>query len=592
MAAEFGHRLGRIAGDNEVTLAKMSRRLTGRFRSATVETRLPRYLIVLLAVGCTVLFGFFLVPAAQFKNVQPLFAKGERPAVQKEPRSGDGLDAKAPETRIPVQVVGLESAGENGNGEDPRSARLQQARIATNILIRSGYVASASIRIVNFASPPEIQYVIIPEDNVLECARLEPDQTGDANRPNDPAATGNAASGAASAADDAAAAKAEADRLQTAQRLALAAVAVEKFHRTALHRSLEWLYARGYRAVFGRLPDLSFGPAQIRPSRVRQLARAFDAADPRYKVLRDSEADLPGVLTDECKSLNLAATIMYFYLKRSDDCDKANLSDCPEYPVDFAARMYNGQHRTTSAVIDYAPVVAQMVEEMANQMEPAASPPGPEPAVASPAPAQDEPSAAAPKPPPAGRAVASRAAASLPPVNAVLDRGSTPTSAPPHLPSTARGAFRTYLHRDLSGGDLNVIRNTTQQACESSCLEASDCRAYSFDRWNRLCILKSAVSSLTLSPKSITGVRQGAAEPDMATVPVRMDHYRQKSFIYRPTRTLRNSSEASCERACMMSASCVAYTFFNRDSICNTFDDTGEYSLNSGADSGVKAQRP
>jgi DICT domain-containing protein len=51
-----------------------------------------------------------------------------------------------------------------------------------------------------------------------------------------------------------------------AARIALAIVAVEKFNRNAIHRFAEISYARLYRKVFGRLPDLSFGPAQI-PSR-------------------------------------------------------------------------------------------------------------------------------------------------------------------------------------------------------------------------------------------------------------------------------------------------------------------------------------
>ena len=56
-----------------------------------------------------------------------------------------------------------------------------------------------------------------------------------------------------------------------AAHVALAIVAVEKFNRNAMHRLAEKVYAKLYRGVFGQLPDLSFGPAQIRLSMLHQI---------------------------------------------------------------------------------------------------------------------------------------------------------------------------------------------------------------------------------------------------------------------------------------------------------------------------------
>ena len=61
--------------------------------------------------------------------------------------------------------------------------------------------------------------------------------------------------------------------------LALALVAAEQYNRTAVRRFLERLYALGIYGLTGGLPDISLGPAQIRPSAMREIdPTATDAA--------------------------------------------------------------------------------------------------------------------------------------------------------------------------------------------------------------------------------------------------------------------------------------------------------------------------
>jgi hypothetical protein len=164
--------------------------------------------------------------------------------------------------------------------------------------------------------------------------------------------------------------------------------------------------------------------------------------------------------------------------------------------------------------------------------------------------------------------------------------------APDTITSSLDANFVRYIHSDLPGNDMKSLKKTTLQDCESECRSSSECQAYSFDKWNQFCLLKNGVSTLTLSPKAISGVRGSLPEPPTSVGSIRMDHYRGKGFPDKPASTLYMSSLLSCEEACAEEASCVAYTFLRGTRNCKLFDDTGEYFPDTAADSGVKAQSP
>ena len=166
-------------------------------------------------------------------------------------------------------------------------------------------------------------------------------------------------------------------------------------------------------------------------------------------------------------------------------------------------------------------------------------------------------------------------------------------SGPPYdLYRNARmNSFVSYVNRDLPGNDLQTIRNTTLETCSSQCKSTAECKAYSFDRWNRWCYLKSGIGQLTLEPRSITAIRSSVGRPQSSEAIIRMYRYRQKAF--REGKILErvdNFTAGKCEQTCVGNEACIAYTFFKGAHQCILLTDAGEYFPDNGADSGAKQQ--
>jgi hypothetical protein len=231
------------------------------------------------------------------------------------------LDLSAPEDArqrsLPVLVQGLEAQGRIA--EEPDADRVADTRnlVAANILLRSGYLTRASVQADPVTKRPLYSLSIQPE--VQACASVPPDSPTKPPLP-----------------------------FHQASDLAIAAVAVEKFNRHTVHRALEWALARSVLALTGRLPELSLGPAQIRPATVRRLVAAgFGGA--QWRPLGQDEHALAQALGDECQALALATAIL-----ATQAC-----TDCPD-PAAHALQVYGGQRPRTEAVVDYVPIVRTM----------------------------------------------------------------------------------------------------------------------------------------------------------------------------------------------------------------------------------------
>jgi PAN domain len=165
----------------------------------------------------------------------------------------------------------------------------------------------------------------------------------------------------------------------------------------------------------------------------------------------------------------------------------------------------------------------------------------------------------------------------------------TTTAVPSATPITN---YNVHINRDLEGGDIETLKNIELQSCVSACRTNLQCRAYSFDNWNRYCFLKSAMGTLRLDPRSITGIREDLPAPPTATSAIIMERYRSKAFPGAGYKTLGVAQWETCQTACRNEASCVAYTFKTNDQRCYLFDRTGEYFPDNLANSGGKRQPP
>lgn len=279
---------------------------------------LPLRLWIVLFAWPLALFAFFIMPESVYVNARPLFA-----ATQSSPGTIEPAMQQPQVKKIAILTLAME--GETPEEWDAaRSRRTNELsqRVGTNILHLSGYLADASLVVDSSSYPPQSWYALSPDSRPMGCASAIETPVDDPNK------------------------------TMRAAQLAVALVAVEKFNRNAVQRWAERTYAGLYRAVLGEYPDLSYGPAQIRPSLLRRLAQERpdwqQAAAWAPAALSDEE--LLKLLFHECKALGIAAT---FALDRI-------VLDETKSDADIAAA-YGGQRRRSAAPIDYARIVESMV---------------------------------------------------------------------------------------------------------------------------------------------------------------------------------------------------------------------------------------
>jgi peptidyl-prolyl cis-trans isomerase C len=154
------------------------------------------------------------------------------------------------------------------------------------------------------------------------------------------------------------------------------------------------------------------------------------------------------------------------------------------------------------------------------------------------------------------------------------------------------GEFGTYANGDIYGGDFQTLKGVEQKACSFACQANAQCQAFSYDRWNRWCYLKSVVGELAFEPGSVSGVKKTLAEPAKSTAAVRIDRHLAKGYAGSLKRTTAVLSIEQCEETCGAEKSCVGYTYSKRAKACKVFDQIDSFAPEAGAVSGHKTQTP
>jgi PAN domain len=149
--------------------------------------------------------------------------------------------------------------------------------------------------------------------------------------------------------------------------------------------------------------------------------------------------------------------------------------------------------------------------------------------------------------------------------------------------------YTTYENRDINSNDIEIVKNVDLSNCISKCRLDTRCRAYSFDKWNEYCFLKSGAGPLMLDPRSVTGVRGDVPTPPISAAPIVMERYRGKAFPGVGYRSI-STAFGVCESTCRSEQACIAYTFQKSERTCHLFSTTGKYFANALADSGTKRQ--
>lgn len=159
------------------------------------------------------------------------------------------------------------------------------------------------------------------------------------------------------------------------------------------------------------------------------------------------------------------------------------------------------------------------------------------------------------------------------------------------LPPKQQGKFTLYDHFDLLGGDLRRLERVELGKCRTTCEPDLACSAYSYDKLNRWCFLKSKPTALSLDPGSISAVRDDAPQPSKSTSEIRFDPRNAKA-LSGSHQEAKSTSGKECEQKCLQDSQCLGYTFATKTLACSLFNEIANISANRFAISGLKTQAP
>jgi hypothetical protein len=154
-----------------------------------------------------------------------------------------------------------------------------------------------------------------------------------------------------------------------------------------------------------------------------------------------------------------------------------------------------------------------------------------------------------------------------------------------------KGAFSLYDNYDSAGGDLRKMQRVSEEACIKACGGERACKAFSYDKWDKWCFLKSEVKALVLDPGSLTGVRGTERDPQVSDVQVRIDPRSARKFSGQQIGAETKVPLDACESTCQQDGSCLGYTFFKKEGSCQLFSSIDSFSRDQNAASGVKTQQ-
>ena len=129
-------------------------------------------------------------------------------------------------------------------------------------------------------------------------------------------------------------------------------------------------------------------------------------------------------------------------------------------------------------------------------------------------------------------------------------------------PLLAQQQFEFFQGSDLPGGDYDVVRNVTAQACASACNKASQCRAFTYNIAKSVCFLKSQSSR----PKAFAGALSGLKGAQQAGP--NFEIFADTELPGGDLAAYRDASAEQCQAACAQNAQFQSFTQNVANSVC------------------------
>ena len=167
-------------------------------------------------------------------------------------------------------------------------------------------------------------------------------------------------------------------------------------------------------------------------------------------------------------------------------------------------------------------------------------------------------------------------------------------TAPP--PKVEDKEFSLFLGYDLFGGDIRdgVLRLSTGSGCLAACQERAGCDAATYDRWNKICYLKSTDrgrGALYVLSKAETYVQLSKVRSLRYSSAEAINVFTKSNKAFRDTPYIRyaNTALETCKAQCR-DKKCLGFNWQKSTGQCALFDRPGEYFDAAGYEAGFKQQ--
>lgn len=161
--------------------------------------------------------------------------------------------------------------------------------------------------------------------------------------------------------------------------------------------------------------------------------------------------------------------------------------------------------------------------------------------------------------------------------------------------AAAPDQFISFIGFDLGGGDLRHVKAHDPATCVAACRAASGCDAVTYDRWNRICFLKSVDRSrgeLLQMPKATSFVSGGKlAQVRRSDRPSVIKKRSGKGFFDKTNLDAFTANAfQNCAWACESYPNCLALNYQPKRKWCELYEAPGEYFDRKGYEIGLKYQ--
>ncbi len=208
------------------------------------------------------------------------------------------------------------------------------------------------------------------------------------------------------------------------------------------------------------------------------------------------------------------------------------------------------------------------------------------------------PATATPKSPPAKTPAPTTVAAATQPSTPAAATPAGPPRVPTPAPKAAAtgtsgvttDAMQVFTGRAAEGNDLSRAPATTVEDCQARCTATAGCGAYSFDGWNKLCLLKSTATCLRRDPRYTTAVTSGVAVRQSTEATV-IDRRRDKAYPGAGYRTQPADTADACADLCQQDDRCEGFNYKVQPKSCSVMARPAEYATEAGTEIGIRSQR-